>query len=113
MNASGWKHLTVQAFVDELTSALDPNSTSAKVDATVEATVWQKQSVQNFFAALPWNPITAVVDQQQQGFSLKLPVAQYFKHFQWSSSMPLNPEKSDTSTSSSQAPSLKDFSNLF
>ena len=112
MSTAHWKSLTVQAFVNELTLALAPESARAEGHTSI-STTWQKQPVFDFFASFPWNPAQTQWQADSQSFSLKLPVIQYFQNFQWNSVVDLTDAKSSQSATGENSFNIEDFSSIF
>ena len=112
MSSSSWKQLTVQAFIQELSDVLSPPK-SPEINPQ-ETLIWQKQTVQSFFATLPWTSTPQVLTEEGLDFNLRLSVGQYWQHFQWNAPVNLaTPKKIGIPASADSSGSLEDFSSLF
>ena len=114
MSSSSWQNLSVQAFVEELTSCLLPPSAQVEQDSFQLSMKWQRQTVGDFFQTVPWGLASQDLAQTEQVFGLHLTVEEGFRCFRWNAPVPLSPEQEESeAVEPSFSSNLENFANLF
>ena len=112
ISVSPWQQLTVQDFVQQFSTA---QSLESQVSASkpLEPLIWQHQTVQSFFAELPWIPDLKTVMGEDLEIGLHLSVSQYFQHFQWNAPLDFDQPQKYEMPPVEGTDSLEDFASLF
>lgn len=115
MSETSWKLLSVSDFCDRYRTLSELKVAQKEDSISLGNLVWQRQTVQAFFANCQWSPKPAVATSTE-AFGLKLSVQSYFQHFIWDAPVPAlqtADKVPDVSTGPESSVNLQNFADLF